>query len=173
MHVKSSVIRIHNGFASFLAAETRSFPHFHDRQSKVHAKSTSFLKSLCSRMQNKMQNEFVRTKERRAPQFERDFEDKKNDVCHPWKFRNGTSRTCQECPGGPVSRTDWIPKFRDYTYPRVACCRSETRSLSPRARPSSANVRLAQPAEGCGCGRTVSRAESAHLARYQSAQADP
>lgn len=170
MHVKSSVIRIHNGF---LAAETRSFPHFHDRQSKIHAKSTSFLKSLCSRTQNKMQNESVRTKERRVPQFERrDFEDKKNDRLPPLE-NSETSRTCQGCPGGPVSRTDWIPKFRDYTYPRVACCRSETRSLSPRARPSSANVRLAQPAEGCGCGRTVSRAESAHLARYQSAQANP
>lgn len=82
------------------------------------------------------------------------------------KVQKGRSSRRDE-PGQPN------PKFGDCTYPGVACRRSETRSLSPRARPSSANVRLAQPVEGCGYGHTVSRAESAHLARYQTARADP
>lgn len=88
-----------------------------------------------------------------------------------------TSGRPRECPGGPVAPSDnglTESEVRGLHLPRNSVSPvGDTRLLSPRARPSSANVRLAQPVEGCGCGHTVSRAESAHLARYQTAQADP
>jgi len=41
VHVKSSEIRIHNGFASFLVVKTHSF-YFHEMQSSFASKSALF-----------------------------------------------------------------------------------------------------------------------------------